>query len=40
MHNYPYNIVFWDYHLKLLEMKDMHSKYENIHKNGMFNALI
>ena len=40
MHNYPENNTFWDYNLKLYEMIDIHSKYDNIHKNGMFCVLI
>ena len=40
MHNYPQNSTFWDYHLKLYEMIEMHSKYDNMDKNGMFYALI
>ena len=40
MHNYPSNSAFWDYNLNLHEMIDMHSKYNNMHKNGIFYALI
>ena len=40
MHNYPLNSAFWDYNLNLHEMIYMHSKYDNLHKNGMFYALI
>ena len=40
MHNYPKNNIFWYYNLKLHEMIDIHSKYDNMHKNEMFYALI
>ena len=40
MYNSPLNSAFWDYNLKLYKMIDMHSKYDNMHKNGMFYALI
>ena len=40
MHNYSKNNVFWDYNLKLNKMIDMHSKYDNMYKNGIFYALI
>ena len=38
MHNYPWRDAFWDYKFKMYEMIDMHSKYDNMHKNGMFYA--
>ena len=31
---------FWDYNLNFHRKIDMHSKYDNMHKNGMFYALI
>ena len=40
MHNYPKNYKFLDHNLKLHEMIDIHSKYDNMHTNGIFNALI
>ena len=40
MHNYPYNSAFWDYRLKLHEIVDMYSKYDNMHTTKMFYALI
>ena len=40
MHNYPSNSVLWEYNLKLLEMIEMHSKYDIIHENGIFYAII
>ena len=40
MHNYPSNNAFWDYNLKMYEMIDMHSKYDNMHNNGIIYALI
>ena len=40
MHDYPKNNAFWDYNLKLHGRMNMHSKYDNVHKNGMFYALI
>ena len=32
--------MFLDYNLNFHKMIDMHSKYDNMHKNGMFYALI
>ena len=40
MHNYPQKVIFLDHNLKLYKMIEMHSKYDNMHTNGMFNALI
>ena len=40
MHNYPKNDTFLDHNLKLHKMIDMHSKYDNMHTNGIFNVLI
>ena len=40
MHNYLKNNAFWYNNLKLYEMIDMHSKYDNMHKNEIFYALI
>ena len=40
MHNYPKNSIFLDYNLRLHKMIDIYSKYDNMHKNGMFYALI
>ena len=40
MHNYPYNDTFLDHNLKLHKMIDMHSKYDNMHTNRIFNILI
>ena len=40
MHSYPWFSAFWDYNLKLHEMIEMHSKYDYMHENGMFYALI
>ena len=40
VHNYSENNAFWDYNLKLYEMIDMHSEYDNMHKNGIFYASI
>ena len=39
MHNYPQNDTFLDHILKLHKMIDMHSKYDNMHRNRIFNAL-
>ena len=35
-----YNLHVISYNLKMYEMIDMHSKYDNMHKNGMFCANI
>ena len=40
MHNYPQNDTFLDHNLKLHKMIEMHSKYDNMHTNKIFNALI
>ena len=40
MHNYPQNAIFLDHNLKLHKMIDMHLNYDNMHTNGIFNALI
>ena len=40
MHDYSQNNIFWDYNWKLNIMIDMHKKYANMHKNGMFYGLI
>ena len=34
------NGAFWGYNLKFYRMIDMHSKYDNVHKNQLFYALI
>ena len=39
MHNYPQNAIFLDHNLKLQKMIEMHLKYDNVHKNRIFNAL-
>ena len=39
-HDYPKNNAFWDYNFKLHSMIDMHSKYDNMHRNEMFYAWI
>ena len=39
MHNYPQNSIFLYHNLKLHKMIEMHSKYDNMHKNRIFNAL-
>ena len=39
MHNNPKNDIFLYHNLKLHKMIDMHSKYDNMHTNGIFNAL-
>ena len=36
----PKIVHFLDYNLNLHQMIDMHSKYDNMHKNEMFYALI
>ena len=36
----PKNSVFWYYNLNLHRMINMHSKYDNMHKNRIFYALI
>ena len=40
MHNYPQNDIFLDHNLKFHKMIDMHLKCDNMHLNGIFNALI
>ena len=40
MHNYPQNAIFLDHNIKLHKMIEMHSKYDNMHTNRIFNALI
>ena len=40
MYNYLENNVFRNYNFKLHRIIDMHSKYDKMHKNGMFYALI
>ena len=40
MHDYPQNTIFLDHYLKLHKMIDMQLKYDNMHTNGIFNALI
>ena len=40
MHNYPHNNNFLYHNLKLHKMIDMHSKYDNMHSKGIFNALV
>ena len=40
MHNYLQNAIFLDHNLKLHKMIDMHLKYDNMHTNIRFNALI
>ena len=39
MHNYPQNAIFLDHNLKLHKMIELHSKYNNMHTNRIFNAL-
>ena len=36
----PKNSAFLDYNFKFHRMIDMRSKYDNMHKNGIFYALI
>ena len=36
----PYNNIFWDYNFKLYRMTNMHWKYNNMHMNEIFYALI
>ena len=40
MHNYPSNDTFLDHNLKLHKMIEMHSKYDNMHTNGIYKGLI
>ena len=40
MHNHPQNTIFLYHNLKLHKMIDMHLKYDNVHKNKIFNVLI
>ena len=40
MHNYPQNAIFLDHNLKLHKMIDMHSKYDNMPTNRIFNVVI
>ena len=40
MHNYPQNAIFLNHNLKLHKMINMQLKYDNMHTNGIFNALI
>ena len=40
MYNYPYNSTFSYYNFNLHEMIDMNSKYDNMHTNEIFYALI
>ena len=40
MYNYPSNDIFLDHNLKLHEMIDIYSQYDNMHTNRIFNALI
>ena len=40
MHNYPRNAIFLYHNLKLYKMINMHLKYDNMHTNGIFNALM
>ena len=40
MHNYPQNDIFLYHNLKLHKMIEMHSKFDNMHTNRIFNALI
>ena len=39
MHNYSQNAIFLYHNLKLHKMIEMHSKYDNMHTNVIFNAL-
>ena len=39
MHNYPQNALFLYHNLKLYKMIEMHSKYNNMYTNIIFNAL-
>ena len=38
-HNYPQNSIFLYHYLKLYKIIEMQSKYDNMHKNIIFNAL-
>ena len=40
MHNYPQKDIFLYHNLKLHKMIEMHLKYNNMHRNRIFNALI
>ena len=40
MYNYTHNDRFLDHNLKLHKMIEMHSKYDNLHTNRIFHALI
>ena len=40
MDNYPYNDIFLDHNLKFHEIIDVHSKYDSMHTNGIFDLLI
>ena len=40
MNNYPQNSIFLDHNLKLYKMIDMYLKYDNMHTNELFNAII
>ena len=39
MYNYPQNAIFFYHNLKLYKMIEMHSKYDNMHTNRIFNIL-
>ena len=39
MHNYPQNSIFLYHNLQLHKMIEMHSQYDNMHINIIFNAL-
>ena len=39
MHNYPLKDIFLDHNLKLHKIIEMHSKYDNMNTNGIFNDL-
>ena len=39
MHNYLQNAIFLDHNLKVYKKIEMHSKYDNMHTNRIFNAL-
>ena len=38
-HNYPLKAILLDHHIKLHKMIEMHSKYDNMHTDRIFNAL-
>ena len=40
IHNYPQNVIFLYHNLKLHKMIDIYLKFDNMHTNKIFNALI